>query len=209
MPTTSASPSCLFAFLLMMSLPAAAQEDALFAAGLDEWQVLGGEASSFAFEGDTLSVSGSDGWLRSPRTYGDFELSGQVRFVEPDADSGIFLRVVPGTDFIRGWPGNAYQVQMRDISRNTSDRPLPLLQLYRHQVPDGNTTYAREQVLALYGGVGEWQHFRIRAQGNHLQVWLNDELVTEAEDLANATGYLGFQSETGTVQYRALRLREE
>lgn len=104
--------------------------------------------------------------------------------------------------------GDAYQVQMREISMNQSDNPLPLVNLYRHRVADGITTYERERVFALYTGVGAWQDFTIRVTGTALTVDLNGERVTEAEGLENARGYLGFQSEAGVIEYRNLTLRE-
>lgn len=186
----------------------AQQDEALFAQGITGWEAVNAEPGSFTWTEGVLRVSGNQGWLRSPREYADFELRGQVRFVEPDSDSGIFLRVESGTDFIRGWPGDAYQVQMREISVNTSDNPLPLVNLYRHRVADGTTTYQREQVFAGYTGVGEWQDFLITVEGAQLSVQLNGALVTEAGGLENAQGYLGFQSETGVIEYRNLVLHE-
>jgi len=204
-----ARPVLLTLLLTGTPLPALAQPGTpLFTDGLAGWTPANAEAGSFAFAEGVLRVSGSDGWLRSPREYANFELGGQVRFVEPDSDSGIFLRVESGTDFIRGWPGDAYQVQMREISVNTSDNPLPLVNLYRHRVAEGFTSYRRERVFGLYTGVGEWQDFTIRLSENTLTVQLNGELVTEAEDLENPRGYIGFQSETGIIEYRNMVLRE-
>lgn len=186
----------------------AQQEQTLFAGGIDDWQAINAEPGSFTLNDGVLRVSGSQGWLRSPREYADFELRGEVRFVEPDSDSGIFLRVESGTDFIRGWPGDAYQVQMREISVNTSDNPLPLVNLYRHRVADGATDYQRARVFDLYTGVNEWQEFTMTVTGEQLSVQLNGELVTEASGLENSQGYLGFQSETGVIEYRNLELYE-
>lgn len=195
--------------LLLAATPALAQPGApLITDGIADWSLVNAEAGSFAFNEGVLRVSGSEGWLRSPREFTNFELVGQVRFVEPDSDSGIFLRVESGTDFIRGWPGDAYQVQMRELSVNTSDNPLPLVNLYRHRVAEGFTSYRRERVFALYTGVGEWQDFTIRLSENTLTVQLNGELVTEAEDLENPSGFIGFQSETGIIEYRNLTIRE-
>lgn len=180
----------------------------LFAQALEGWTAQNTTLDSFQYDTDTLRVTGTSGWLRSPRQYGDFELHGQVRFVEPDSDSGIFLRVESGTDFIRGWPGDAYQVQMREISVNTSDSPLPLANLYRHRVADGSTDYQRERVFASYTGVGEWQDFTIRVEGSVLTVELNGALVTQARGLENLRGHIGFQSEQGVIDYRNLVLWE-
>lgn len=194
---------------LGFALPVYAQERTpLFSAGLDGWTPVNTEGESFDYADGVLRVTGTQGWLRSPREYTDFELRGQVRFVEANSDSGIFLRVESGSDFIRGWPGDAYQVQMREISENESDNPLPLVHLYRHKVADGFTSYKRERVFALYSGVGAWQDFIIRASEATLTVELNGELITEAEELENLSGAIGFQSEAGVVEYRNLVLRE-
>src|SRR5690606_4329340 len=99
--------------LIAFAASAASAQEPLFADGLDGWTPLNADGTSFAYDAGVLRVTGKQGWLRSPREYGDFELRGLVRFVEANADSGIFLRVESGTDFILGWPGDAYQVQMR------------------------------------------------------------------------------------------------
>jgi hypothetical protein len=197
-------------FAAAVALPAAQaqQGTALLADGLNGWSALNTAGDSFSYDDGVLRVRGKAGWLRSPREYADFELRGQVRFVEPNSDSGIFLRVQSGTDFILGWPGDAYQVQMREISQNPSDNPLPLVNLYRHRVAEGFTSYQRERVFALYTGVDAWQDFIIRVSEATLTVELNGELVTEAEGLENLTGYIGFQSEAGVVEYRHMVLHE-
>lgn len=154
----------------------------------------------------TLRVSGEQGWVQSARQYSNFVLRGEIRFLEADSDSGIFLRVEPGTDFIRGWPGDAYQVQIREISVNEGNNPLPLLNLYRHRVVDGRTVYQRDRVFNLYTGVGEWQQIEIILKDNFLTASLNGEIVLRATDIENASGYIGFQSEKGSIEYRNLEI---
>ena len=172
------------------------------------WKLLNATQDSFSFSNNVLRVSGENGWLQSPDSFGDFSLMGEFRFLQPDSDSGIFLRVVPGTDFIRGWPGNAYQVQIREISVNDSDNPLPLANVYRHVVADGNTDYKREQVFDLYKGTDQWHALLIRAEGSQLKVFLDGRLVTVADDLVNDTGHIGFQSEKGVIEYRNMVIYE-
>jgi len=94
------------------------------------------------------------------------------------------------------------------LDDNISDWTLPLANLYRHRVQDGETQYARERVFELYTGVGEWQDFVIRVEGTTLSVELNGELVTEAKNLENLQGYIGFQSEKGVVEFRNLLIHE-
>lgn len=177
--------------------------------GLSRWQAIGTEDAVFSFDKDILEVRGDRGWLRSPRLYADFILRLQFRFLEPDSDSGIFLRVAEdGPDFIRGWPGAAYQIQVRDLSMNQSDSPLPLANVYRHHIAEGETTFQRSSVFELYSGLGEWQDMEITVIGTLLSVRLNGVLVTTARDIINPTGRIGFQSEAGVVQFRKLTINE-
>lgn len=176
----------------------------------DQWSFNDTAQENFVLtrDGDntTLRVSGDQGWVQSARQYANFVLRGEIRFIEPDSDSGIFLRVEPGTDFIRGWPGDAYQVQIREISVNPGNNPLPLLNLYRHRVVEGRTVYQGERVAELYSGVGQWQQIEIVLKDNFLTASLNGEIVLRATDIENATGYIGFQSEKGIIEYRNLAI---
>jgi len=174
----------------------------------EDWSYNNNVPESFVLSENpsTLRASGDQGWVQSARQYANFSLTGEFRFLEPDSDSGIFLRVEPGTDFIRGWPGDAYQVQIREISVNDSDRPLPMLNLYRHVVAEGRTRYDRDAGFSLYTGVGEWQQFEIILKDNFMTASMNGEIVLRATDLENEIGYIGFQSEKGVVEYRNLEI---
>ena len=202
--------SCLLA-LLLAAAPASAQNETSFRplfenGSLQGWSFENTERENFSLDDGVLTVRGEGGWLRSPEQYGDFVLRLDFRFLEPDSDSGVFLRAGTGTPFILGWPGDAYQVQIREISVNTSDSPLPLVNLYRHRIADGTTRYERERVFELYRGVGEWHDLEIRAQGDEIRVLLDGEEVTVAENIVNSEGHIGFQSEAGVIEYRDVRI---
>jgi hypothetical protein len=198
--------------LLVTAYAVSAQGPSSLFSDWENWQFNNTEQEYFTLTqeaGNTVfRVSGDQGWVQSARQYGDFILRGEVRFLEADSDSGIFLRVEPGTEFIRGWPGDAYQVQMREISVNASNNPLPLFNLYRHRVADGRTVYQRDRVFELYTGVGEWQQIEIILKDNFLTASLNGEIVLRATDIENASGYIGFQSEKGVIEYRNLEIHE-
>jgi len=213
MPLKFPVASFMLPLALLVSAPASAQDESDFAPlfpgdSFEGWTLENTEPENFTLADGILTVRGRGGWLRSPRAYGDFILRFELRFPEANADSGVFLRAGIGTDFILGWPGDAYQVQMREITVNPSDRPLPLVGLYRHRIADGATRYERDRVFDLYTGVGEWQRIEIQARGERITVTLNGELVTTADNIVNATGHLGFQSEAGTIEYRNLRILE-
>jgi hypothetical protein len=177
---------------------------------LDGWVVENSDGANFTVREGHLRVEGPQGWLRSVRQYADFALRVEVRFLTPDADSGVFLRA-PGPAsniFIRGWPANAYQVQVRDMSRNTTTNPYWVGNLYRHRVAPGETTFDADAAMRAVKPTGEWQVFEIEAVGDRVTARLNGVLVLDARGIVNPRGFIGIQGETGTLEYRAIEIQE-
>ncbi len=182
----------------------------LFDGTLDGWVIENTEANNFTVRDRILRVEGPQGWLRSRAQYGDFTLRVEVRFLTDDADSGIFLRA-PGPAsniFMRGWPANAYQVQLRDMSRNRTTNPIWIGNLYRHRIAPGDTAFDSDAALAAVKPTGEWQVIEIAAAGDRLTVHLNGTAVTRAANIVHPRGYIGIQGESGALEYRAIAIRE-
>ena len=94
----------------------------------------------------------------------------EFRFLEEEANSGIFVRTGPtSNDDERGWPNNGYQIQCMDII--TGDTPLG------NMIPSGAPPFDHEfDIEALqeaYNPTGEWQTYEITAEGENLSVRLN------------------------------------
>jgi hypothetical protein len=87
---------------------------ALFDGTLKGWTIENTTAGNIAAADGVLRVQGPSGWLRSERQFTDFTMRLQFRFLTDDADSGIFFRTPAKAEFIRGWPNNGYQVQIRN-----------------------------------------------------------------------------------------------
>ncbi|MCC7043998.1 MAG: DUF1080 domain-containing protein [Acidobacteria bacterium] len=180
------------------------------ARNLDGWVVENSTSNNFTVTGGVLRVEGPEGWLRSEQQYGDFSLLLEVRFLTSDADSGVFLRA-PGPAsnvFIRGWPANAYQVQVRDMSVNRTNNPFWAGNLYRHRVAPGQTTFAADAALKAVKPTGEWQLFEIEASGDRIQARINGQAVLDAGGIVNPRGFIGIQGETGALEYRRIAIRE-
>lgn len=202
---------------LAWTVSAAAQQPAstpgftpLFTGSLDGWTVENTDSGNFTIRDGRLHVAGPQGWLRSAAQYGDFTLRVEFRCLTDDADSGIFLRAPgpPSLVFLRGWPANAYQVQLRDMSRNKTTNPIWIGNLYRHRVAPGETTFDGDAAMAAVKPTGEWQLVEIAATGDRLTVHLNGTLVTKAANLVNPRGHIGIQGETGALEYRSIAIRE-
>jgi hypothetical protein len=179
---------------------------ALFNGGLGGWVVENSDGANFAVGEDVLRVTGPEGWLRSERTYADFRLRVEFRFLTDDADSGVFVRAQNDAEFIRGWPNQSYQVQLRNPLGES--RFPPVGGLFRHGMPDGPTRFDPADAARLSRPTGEWQALEIEAVGERIAVRLNGEPLMEAEGLANPEGYIGLQGELGALEIRAIAIEE-
>ena len=177
---------------------------------LDGWVVENSDGANFTVAEGVLRVTGPQGWIRSARQYGNFTLRVEVRFMTDDADSGVFVRAPgPATNiFMRGWPANAYQVQLRDMSRNKTTNPIWIGNLYRHRVAPGETTFDADAAMRAVKATTEWQMVEIEVVDDRLTASLNGVSVLRASGVVNPRGFIGIQGETGALEYRSIAVRE-
>jgi hypothetical protein len=203
----------LLATLILAHEPLAAQESEGFqplfdGRTLDGWVVVNSDGANFQVGDGVLRVRGPEGWLKSDRTFGDFSLFAEFRFLTDDSDTGIFVRTDGESTFARGWPANSYQIQLRDVSRNQSNNPILIGNIYRHRTPAGETQFDAAAAIAAARPTGEWQRVEIDVVGDSLVVHLNGVPLTRAYGIVNPSGHIGIQGETGTVEFREIRIRE-
>ena len=168
---------------------------------LDGWEIVNG--GPFTVEDGVLKVNGGSGWLRSRDTFGDFVLTMEFRFLEPEAPSGIFVRTGPtSNDDENGWPDNGYQVQCMD----TATGDIPLGQLMPYGAPPFEHEFDREALLRAYKPTGEWHTYEITAEGENLWVRLNGELITTATSIKQLRGHIGIQAERGLLEFRRIEV---
>ena len=170
---------------------------------LEGWTIENG--GDFSVQDGRLVVNRGTGWLRSNREYGDFVLQVHFRFLEPDANSGIFVRTGSTShDDENGWPNDGYQVQCRDTT--TGESPLGAM------IPYGAPPFVhksdQDAIERAYRPTGEWNQLKIRCEGEQLTVELNGELVTAAHDIKNERGHIGIQAEHGHLEFKAIWIRE-
>ena len=107
---------CLAALLVLISFVCvalaaenAAEGSALFTGtNLAGWKTEGD--GHFEITNGVLSVSGGRGWLRSEKTFGDFEMDVEWRGLETNYNSGIFIRAEAGG---KPWPTNVWQINTK------------------------------------------------------------------------------------------------
>jgi len=197
------------ALLLTCGFPvmSAAQQGAYFDLldpQLSQWSVVDAEPGTFVWEDGVLRVTGPNGWLRSKRMYADFDLEVQFRFLTDDADSGIFFRAVGAEPFLRGWPNQAYQLQMRNPA--TQSRFPPLGGLFRHGMPEDDTRFDDALARSVTRAAGQWQTLEITVAGERVTARINGTPVLEAQGIGNGSGYIGIQGETPSLEFRSVRI---
>ena len=167
------------------------------------------------------------GVARSLHTVTNFEMVLQWRHLRAAGNSGVFVWASPealeGLEPGQLPPGgievqvldHGYKDQYEKSSGKKADwfttngdvfavgrskmKPFPPLS------PDGSRSFPRKN---LSRGVGEWNHYYIRAVNGELRLWVNGEEVSGGSDCKPATGYLCLESEGSPIEFKELRIRE-
>jgi len=167
------------------------------------------------------------GVIRSPNVLTNFELVAQWRHLKSGGNSGIFLWATPESikelEQGKGRLPTGIEVQVLDHgykeqyekeskrkadwfttngdvfpTGSTKMRPFPPV------APDGQRSFPRKE---LSKGVGEWNHYYVRAINGEVRLWVNGEEVSGGTDCRPAVGYLCLESEGAPIDFRELHLR--
>lgn len=141
-------------------------------------------------------------FLCTEKQFGDFELRLKVKLVGEGANAGIQFRTkrIPNhhevsgyqADMGQGWWGALY-----DESR-------------RNKILAGPSKETMEKAVKQ----GEWNDYVIRAEGNHIQLWLNGIKTvdyTEKDEGIAPTGVIAVQIHGGPpseASYKDIRIKE-
>ena len=144
-------------------------------------------------------------FLATTKTYGDFKLTlkWKLEGTEGFVNGGVQFRTerIPNHHEVSGYQadlGKGYDGALYDESRRKKmlAQPLPEV-LAKAQKP-----------------LGEWNDYRIRAEGNRIQIWLNEVQTvdyTETEPNIDLTGIIAVQihgGATSIVRYKDLMIEE-
>ena len=215
----------MLAFLLFANSPALAVEKDDFVSlfdgkTLDGWVQRGGEAKYKVEDGTIVgtSVQGTpNSFLCTKRDYGDFILELELK-VDNELNSGIQIRS-----------------HMHDEPTKYKDKKIPAGRVHGYQVEidpsdrsfsGGIYDEARRGWLYDLKGDkhkaardafqrGEWNKYRILADGNKFKTWINGVPVADLEDDVDASGFIALQVHSvpddlagKQVRWRNIRIRE-
>jgi hypothetical protein len=158
---------------------------------LEHWRVEDGD----------LVNDGNGVYATTAKEYGDFELLIDYKTVA-NADSGIYLRATP-------------QVQIWDTTEAGGK--------WKHGADKGsgalwnNQQHERFPYVLADNPFGEWNRFRIRMVGEHVTVWMNDQLTVKEVPLDNfwdrkqpvfPVGPIQLQTHGGEIRWRNVFIKE-
>jgi hypothetical protein len=200
------------------------------------WRTLGegdfadvnGDADTWTWQDGLLVTTGKPiGVLRTQAKFTNFELVVEWRHLRPAGNSGVFAWV-PDEALASlkpdALPEYGIEVQMLDHafrdeyekrSGKKGDwfttngdifavgksklRPFPPLS------PDGSRSFPRAERSR---GVGEWNHYYVRAINGELRLWVNGEEVSGGNGAEPRSGYLCLEAEGSPAEFRNVRIRE-
>jgi hypothetical protein len=183
---------------------------------------------TWSWKDDLLNCTGQPiGVMRTRQTFTNFELVVEWKHLRSGGNSGVFVWV-PGDALIDlksdTLPRYGIEVQALDHGFAeqyekktgkkgdffTTDGDLfavgkSKMKPFSPTSPDGSRSFPRKQ---LSKGVGEWNHYYVRAINGEVRLWVNGEEVSGGNGCEPRMGYLCLESEGSPIEFRNIRIRE-
>lgn len=195
--------------------------------GKDDFAQVNSADDTWSFKDNTIYCTGQPvSVMKSKKQYTNFEMVCEWRHMKKAGNSGIFVWTIPESlEKLKG-PGlpQGVEVQVLDLGykenyeqggRRKADwftchgdvfpvgavkfKPFPPV------APNGKRSFPTKE---LSKGVGQWNHYYIRAVNGEVRLWVNGEEVSGGTDISPRTGFLCLESEGSPVEFRNLKLRE-
>lgn len=160
---------------------------------LDGW--FSRDAGKWTFENGAIVGRDGPGHLFSEKTYTDFELRALVK-VNANGNSGLYFRTVPSEQEGFPWPtGYEAQVDQHDPKNYTGC-------IYNRAWPEGNGGPITSD--------NAWFDYRIRAEGDRIQTWINGVPFVDTELSDFSEGHFALQThhEGNEIMYKDIRVLE-
>ncbi len=185
------------------------------------------EPGTWSWKGGEAHCTGMPvGVIRSKQEFTNFELILEWRHLQAGGNSGVFLWT-PRSSLEGLQPGklpHGIEVQVLDhgyaeqYQKQTGKAPdwftthgdvFPVgsskMKPFAPVAPDGRRSFPREERSL---GVGQWNHYYVRAINGEVRLWVNGEEVSGGSDCEPRIGFLCLESEGAPVEFRNLRIRE-
>lgn len=185
------------------------------------------DPETFTWKDGLISCTGTPvGVIRTKNKVTNFELVVQWRHLKAGGNSGVFVWVTDESvkDLGRNKLPHGIEVQILDhgyteqyekdsgkkadwFTTNGDVFPVGVsdMQPFPPTAPDGKRSFPSKN---LSKGVGEWNHYYVRAINGEVRLWVNGEEVSGGTGCTPDTGYLALESEGSPMEMKNLRIRE-
>ena len=131
-----------------------------------------------------ILAKGKNLWLSHSEVLNDFELTVEAKMPSDDYNSGIGFRCQAGDKKIKGYQCEIARDQSGMIYAIGSGWVWP-------KDSDARDSYAKKAGLAFDNS--KWNKFRVRCEGDHIQVWINGNQVVDVHDNRFQRGSIALQ----------------
>lgn len=161
----------------------------LFQPNSQDWKAYGDANWNFNNNELVGIIADGAGFVITQQPYQNFIL--ELEF-KPDStiNSGVFIRC-----------------QKQDINP-TDCYELNIWDLHPDQDNRTGAIVTKTKPLAYVETINKWNTYKIKAENNHIQVWINGVMTADTKDSALSNGYIGLQARgTGKIQFRNLKIK--
>ena len=157
-------------------------------------------ADGFRVRDGVLVGGPTDGWLRSAKSYKNFELNLEYRAPAAASEGGLFFRAgAESGSAPPSWPVKGYQLRLASEDGD--------LMLFGHGTNPPRFERKAEAIKSASREPGAWQKLKLKAEGAHVEVHLNDVAVLTADGVEPAGGFLGLYAKAGEMEWKNLTIR--
>lgn len=155
---------------------------------LDDWEKRGGKAT-YRVEGSeiigTTVANTPNTFLCTKKMYGDFEMELDVK-TDPKLNSGIQIRSNSVSGYNNGVV-HGYQIEVDPSERAWSGG------LYDESRRGWLADLSKNPTAQKAWKQNEWNHYKIRAVGDHFQTWINGVPAVDHHDDLTQWGFIALQ----------------
>ena len=182
---------------------------------------------TWVWQGGEVHCSGKPvGVIRTTKEFTNFEMTAEWCHEKPAGNSGIFVWAIPNSikqlEAGKGRLPQGIEVQVLDLEYKTNYEkngkvadwftchgdvfPVGSAKMtpFPPVSPNGQRSFPTENVSK---GVGEWNHYYIRAVNGEIRLWVNGTEVSGGNNCSPASGFICLESEGSPIIFRNLRLR--
>lgn len=182
---------------------------------IDGWTAHGGMAKYKVEDGAIVgtTVDGSPNTFLCKGPFGDFELDFEV-LCDKELNSGVQIR---SHVYEKDVPGKERKGAVYGYQCEIAPGDLPNCGNFWDEARQGKwwDDFTKKPAAQKAFKAGEWNSYRIVAQGDHIRSWVNGVACADFHDKTDAGGLIGLQVHgikkgTGpySVRWRNIRLRE-